>query len=77
MSNVEVNDLFKKGIYQHYKGSQYEVLDLVRHSETEQWMVLYRPFYGQGMLWVRPLDMFYEKITDAQGLSVDRFKWLS
>lgn len=34
------------GKYQHYKGPMYEVIDTVRHSETEEWMVLYRPLYG-------------------------------
>ncbi|MCE2572329.1 DUF1653 domain-containing protein [Motilimonas eburnea] len=66
----------KSGIYQHYKGNRYQVLDLAIHSETEQWMVLYRPLYGAGELWVRPYDMFVENLTIA-GEEVPRFEFLS
>ncbi|GAB3296402.1 MULTISPECIES: DUF1653 domain-containing protein [Pseudidiomarina] len=64
------------GKYQHYKGPMYEVVDTVRHSETEEWMVLYRPLYGdeQG-LWVRPYDMFLQSVS-VDGLEVPRFKYL-
>ena len=46
------------GTYRHYKGNLYEVLDVARHSETEEWVVVYRALYGDRGLWVRPLDMF-------------------
>jgi hypothetical protein len=49
-----------KGLYRHYKGGQYEVVDMVRHSETLEPMVLYRALYGQRGLWVRPAAMFTE-----------------
>jgi len=52
-----------KGFYRHYKGRYYEVLDLVRHSETEEWLVLYRTCYGDESRWVRPFTMFTETIT--------------
>ena len=48
--------ILRQGIYQHYKGNRYQVIDLVIHSETEEWLVLYRPLYGAGELWVRPYD---------------------
>jgi hypothetical protein len=63
----------KKGFYRHYKGGEYEVLDLVRHSETEQEMVLYRPCYGEGALWVRPLEMFQESV-EIDGEVIPRFQ---
>ena len=62
----------KPGIYKHYKGNLYEVLDTVRHSETEEWLVLYRPLYGEGKLWVRPYEMFNEHV-EVNGTSVARF----
>lgn len=63
----------KKGLYRHYKGGEYEVLDLVRHSETEQQMVLYRPCYGDASLWVRPLEMFQESV-EIDGKTIPRFQ---
>ena len=49
------------GAYVHYKnGKHYTVIDVVRHSETEELMVLYRAEYGDYSLWVRPLAMFLE-----------------
>ncbi|RUO39842.1 DUF1653 domain-containing protein [Aliidiomarina taiwanensis] len=65
-----------KGIYQHYKGNKYEVLDVVRHSETEEWLVLYRPLEGDSGLWVRPYDMFTESVEVA-GKSMPRFAFLN
>jgi len=65
----------QKGIYRHYKGNEYEVLMTVRHSETEEWMVVYRALYGEYGIWVRPYDMFIEKV-EVDGESVERFKFL-
>ncbi len=67
---------FKKGLYQHYKGNNYNVVDLVRHSETEEWLVLYQPCYGDKALWVRPIGMFFESVLDSNGEPVDRFKFI-
>ncbi|MBV1910740.1 MAG: DUF1653 domain-containing protein [Kangiellaceae bacterium] len=66
----------KKGTYQHYKGGEYQVIDTVIHSETEELMVLYRPMYGEQKLWVRPFSMFFEQI-DFAGKKVERFKFIS
>ena len=71
--NLSLMPAFQAGKYRHYKGNEYEVIDLVRHSETEEWLVLYRPQYGDAGLWVRPYDMFFEKVTRTDGQVVDRF----
>lgn len=65
----------KQGRYRHYKGGEYEVLGLVRHSETEEWMVHYRTLYGDYSHWVRPLTMFTEKVTTEAG-SHPRFEYV-
>lgn len=49
-------------IYQHFKGDHYLVLDIVKHSETKEEMVLYRQLYGNGELYVRPLEMFLSEV---------------
>lgn len=51
------------GRYRHYKGGEYEVVGVVRHSETLEPLVLYRALYGEGGLWVRPHTMFFETIV--------------
>ena len=65
----------KKGIYQHFKGQRYEVLDVARHSETGEEHVVYRALYGDHGLWLRPLTMFMESV-ERDGISVQRFTWL-
>ncbi|MGD5182237.1 DUF1653 domain-containing protein [Xanthomonas citri pv. citri] len=55
------------GRYRHFKGGLYEVVDIVRSSETLQPMVLYRALYGEGGLWVRPYAMFVETVTGPDG----------
>ena len=57
--------VLEKGLYQHYKGPLYKVLDVVAHSETEEFMVLYQALYGEKGLWVRPLSMFTETVIVA------------
>lgn len=51
------------GRYRHYKGLDYEVLGVVRHSETLEPLVLYRPLYGERGDWVRPYAMFIGEVT--------------
>lgn len=63
------------GRYRHYKGGEYEVLGVVRHSETLEPLVLYRPLYNATGLWVRPYTMFFETLQ-ADGKLQPRFAWL-
>ena len=51
------------GRYRHFKGNEYEVLGMARHSETEEEMVVYRALYGERGLWVRPAAMWLETVT--------------
>ena len=72
--------MIKKGIYQHFKGNRYEVLDIARHSETGEEHVVYRTLYGgtskgEGSLWVRPLSMFGEDI-EHDGELKKRFEFV-
>ena len=60
------------GIYQHYKGARYRVLGLARHSESEEWLVVYQALYGERGMWVRPLTMFCETV-EVEGGSCPRF----
>lgn len=66
----------QKGIYEHFKGKRYEVLDIAVHSETLEPMVMYKALYQgdfpQGTLWVRPLAMFKENVM-VDGKPVPRF----
>ena len=63
------------GEYRHYKGNNYELLHIARHSETEELMAVYRPLYGDHGIWVRPLDMFTESVV-VDGEEVPRFRYL-
>lgn len=63
------------GKYRHYKGPLYEVIDVARHSETEEEMVVYKTLYGDFSLWVRPLVMFNEEI-EYNGKKVKRFEYI-
>jgi hypothetical protein len=60
------------GRYRHYKGNFYEVIDVARHSETEEQLVVYRCLRDGKSLWVRPLTMFLETV-DVAGQDVPRF----
>lgn len=58
--------------YRHYKGGLYELVGVARHSESLEPMVVYRPLYGEGALWVRPFSMFFEEVVH-EGQSQPRF----
>ncbi len=62
----------RPGRYRHYKGGLYTVIGIARHSETGEWLVVYRPEYGERALWVRPRDMFLDNVTVGDR-SVPRF----
>jgi hypothetical protein len=66
--------MIRPGRYRHYKGCDYEVIGVARHSETEEELVVYRTLYGDGSLWVRPLAMFTGKVL-VNGRQVPRFAW--
>ena len=57
-----MNELVIKGIYRHFKGDYYLVEDIAYDSETKNRMVVYRRLYGDGSLWVRPLEMFLSEV---------------
>ena len=60
------------GRYKHYKGNEYQVIGVARHSETEEELVVYRCCYGEQSLWVRPLSLFLESVQ-VDGCSMPRF----
>lgn len=60
------------GRYRHYKGNDYEVVAVARHSETLDLVVVYKALYGDGGLWVRPYAMFCEDVV-VDGRPVRRF----
>ena len=64
-----------KGRYKHYKGAFYELIDTARHSETEEWLVVYRTEYGEKEMWVRPLEMFCSSV-EIDGREVPRFAYV-
>jgi hypothetical protein len=63
------------GRYRHYKGNEYTVLGVARHSETQEELIVYRQEYGDHGLWVRPKKMFMETVT-VDGKEVPRFRYL-
>lgn len=67
--------MLKPGRYRHFKGGEYELLYLARHSETEEEMVVYRALYGDRDVWVRPASMWDEEIT-RDGKTVRRFTYI-
>ncbi|NQW42181.1 MAG: DUF1653 domain-containing protein [Bacteroidetes bacterium] len=65
----------KKGIYKHYKGNRYEVLEIATHSETLEKLVVYKALYGNFGIWVRPYRMFIEQV-EINNIKTSRFKWI-
>ena len=63
----------EKGRYRHFKGNEYEVLYIAKHSETMEEMVVYRALYGEKGVWVRPASMWDEIIT-RDGKTFKRFE---
>ena len=60
------------GRYRHYKGGEYQLIAVARHSETQEPLVVYRPLYGEGGWWVRPHAMFFEEV-EVDGVRQPRF----
>ncbi|WP_214466834.1 DUF1653 domain-containing protein [Microbacterium flavescens] len=60
------------GTYRHFKGAEYEVIGVARHSETEEEHVVYRALYGEQGLWVRPVEM-WDELVERDGYRGPRF----
>lgn len=65
MTYEQAVKLIPKGKYRHYKGNEYEVLEIAHHSETLEAMVVYRALYGKNEVWVRPAEMWNEPVGDG------------
>ena len=65
----------RPGKYRHFKGGEYEVLGVARHSETEEELVVYRALYGAGGLWGRPVSMWTETV-ERDGKRFARFTYI-
>ena len=68
-------DEIRPGRYRHFKGKEYEVLGVARHSETEEELVVYRALYGDFGLWVRPVSMWNETV-ERDGKTFRRFTYI-
>lgn len=68
-----MNTHLPTGIYRHYKGNLYQVLHTARHSESQEWLVVYRALYDDYGVWVRPLAMFCENVV-IDGKTLPRFE---
>ena len=73
MTLEEARRQIPPGRYRHFKGNEYEVLDIARHSESEEPMVVYKALYGDGGLWVRPAYMWNEEV-ERDGKTYIRFE---
>lgn len=65
----------KLGRYRHFKGNEYEVIGIAKHSETLEEMVIYRALYGDGGYWVRPAKMWNEEVV-RDGKTYERFTYI-
>ena len=74
-SNDATSDV-RPGRYRHYKGKEYRVLHVARHSETLELLVVYQTLYGDFSWWVRPLEMFTE-FVEVDGKRVRRFEFVT
>lgn len=67
--------MIKPGKYKHFKGKEYEVIGVAKHSETLEEMVVYRQLYGEHGLWVRPASM-WEETVERDGKTYKRFTYI-
>ena len=78
MSEITLSEKAKNirvGIYEHYKKKRYEILGVAIDSETLEEKVIYNALYGENLIWVRPLDMFFEEI-EIDGIKQFRFVFI-
>jgi hypothetical protein len=73
--NRKIDMSLKAGKYRHFKGGEYAVQGVARHSETGEKLVVYTPLYGEGGLWLRPLEMFLETV-ERGGETRQRFEYM-
>jgi hypothetical protein len=73
MSELPALPATPRGRYRHYKGGEYEVIGVARHSETHEPLVVYRPLYNDSGWWVRPHAMFFETVL-VDGVQLPRFE---
>ena len=67
--------MIRLGKYRHFKGGEYEVIAVAKHSETQEEYVVYRALYGEGQTWVRPASMWEETVT-RDGKVFQRFTFI-
>ena len=67
--------MIRPGRYRHFKGREYEVIGVAKHSETLEEMVVYRQLYGEHGLWVRPASM-WEETVERDGKTYKRFTYI-
>jgi len=67
--------MIQLGKYRHYKGNEYEVIGVAKHSETLEDIVVYRKLYGDGGLWARPLSIFMDDV-EVNGMKMPRFEFI-
>ena len=65
----------KLGRYRHFKGNEYEVIAIAKHSETTEDYVVYKALYGDGGIWVRPASMWNETV-ERDGVTYKRFTYI-
>jgi hypothetical protein len=75
MESEKKEALVQNGIYRHFKGREYLLIEIVTHSETLEKMVVYQALYGDFSFWVRPYDLFFEKVL-VEGEMVSRFEFI-
>ena len=64
------------GKYRHYKGNEYEILGVAKHSESLEELVAYKALYGEKLSWVRPMKMFKENVV-INGVEKPRFEFIA
>lgn len=74
IKNVMVSNVIKLGRYKHYKGNEYEVIGVAKHSETLEELVIYKTLDGE-QIWARPLKMFTEEV-EVEGKKIPRFEYV-
>lgn len=75
LGGTMMRSIIINGTYRHFKGNEYKVLYLAKHSETQEDMVVYQALYGNHAIWVRPVDMFLEYVV-RDGKTYERFSYV-